>query len=161
MTGRETLTTPDLLGFAGIAPVTVPALPLATQLAEKLHAYTRTYEDGRPSSRTKDLIDLALVAALFPLDAHELRIAIDAVFARRATHQPPDALPAPPPSWRTAYRRIASDVGLSDDLDAGHTAAAAMLDPVLRHHVTTGTWDPGGQLWHRSVPTVRRLGQAG
>ncbi len=100
--GYETLTTPDLLGFAGVAPVTVPALPLATQVAEKLHAYTRTYEGGRPRTRTKDLIDLALVAALFPLDAHELRTAIDTVFARRATHQPPDALPTPPPTWRTA-----------------------------------------------------------
>jgi len=128
VTGCETLTTPDLLGFAGIPPVTVPALPLVTQLAEKLHAYTRTYEGGRPSTRTKDLVDLALVAALFPLDAHELRTAIDAVFARRATHQPPDALPAPAPTWRTAYRRLASAVRLSDDLDVGHTAAAAMLD---------------------------------
>ena len=94
VTGHETLTTPDLLGFAGVAPVTVPALPLATQVAY-LHAYTRTFEGGRPSTRTKDLIDLALVAALFPLDAHELRTAIDTVFARRATHQPPDALPKP------------------------------------------------------------------
>jgi hypothetical protein len=107
--GCETLTTPDLLGFAGIPPVTVPALPLATQLAEKLHDYTRTYGGGRPITRTKDLIDLALVAALFPLEAHELRTAIDALFARRATHQPPDAVPAPAPTWRTAVSLQLSD----------------------------------------------------
>jgi hypothetical protein len=160
-TGRETLTTPDLLGFAGIPPVTVPALPLATQLAEKLHAYTRTYEGGRPSTRTKDLVDLALVAALFPLDAHELRTAIDAVFAKRAAHRPPDALPTPTPSWRTAYLRLATTVGISDDLDAGHAAAAAMLDPILGHRVSSGTWDPSDQAWHRVVAPLRSPGQAG
>jgi hypothetical protein len=160
-TGRETLTTPDLLGFAGIPPVTVPALPLATQLAEKLHAYTRTYEGGRPSTRTKDLVDLALIAALFPVDAHELRTAIDAVFARRAAQRPPDALPAPTPDWRTAYRMLATTVGISDDLDAGHAAAAAMLDPVLGNHVTSGAWDPSDQAWHRLVPPVHPPGQAG
>jgi hypothetical protein len=56
----DSVTTSDLLGFAGIEPVVVPAVSLATQLAEKLHAYTRTYEGGRVSSRVKDLIDLAL-----------------------------------------------------------------------------------------------------
>jgi hypothetical protein len=159
--GFERLTTPNLLGFADIAPVIVPALPLATQVAEKLHAYTRTYENGRPSSRTKDLIDLALVSGLFPLGALELRTAIDAVFARRATHQPPDALPAPPPTWRTAYRRLASSVGLEDDLDVGHKAAAAMLDPVLRHIVATGTWDPSDRVWHINVPTNQPPSQDG
>lgn len=61
-TGVELLTTPDLLGFAEIEPVTVPALPLAVQVAEKLHAYTRVYDGGRAGTRTKDLIDLALIA---------------------------------------------------------------------------------------------------
>lgn len=145
--GREALITSDLLGFAGIPPVTVPALPLATQLAEKLHAYTRTYEGGRPSTRTKDLVDLALVAALFPVDASELKAAIDAVFACRAAHRPPDALPTPTPNWRTAYRALATSVGISDDLDVGHAAAASMLDPVLGKDVTSGTWDPSGQCW--------------
>jgi hypothetical protein len=43
---EDLLTTPDLLGFAGIPRVTVPTLPLATQVAEKVHAYTRTSEVG-------------------------------------------------------------------------------------------------------------------
>lgn len=38
----ETLTVPNLLAFAGLEPVTVPASPLELQTAEKLHAYTRT-----------------------------------------------------------------------------------------------------------------------
>ena len=143
----ELLMTPDLLGFADIDPVTVPALPLAAQVAEKLHAYTRVYEGGRASSRAKDLIDLALIAHLFPLEAQKVREAIDAVFAQRATHQPPAVLSPPPAHWRSPFQRLALAVGLADDLDAGHNCAAAMLDPVLQRTVTTGTWHPDTQRW--------------
>jgi hypothetical protein len=60
----ETLRTEDLLGFAGIKPVEVDAVPLELQVAEKLHAYTRTYEGERKSTRPKDLVDLALRSRL-------------------------------------------------------------------------------------------------
>lgn len=146
-TGVELLRTPDLLGFAEIEPVTVPALPLASQVAEKLHAYTRVYDGGRASTRTKDLIDLALIAHLFPLDAREVLEAIDAVFTHRATHGPPAILPSPPAQWRTPFQRMALTLGLDDDLDAGHLVAAAMLDPVLERIVTVGTWNPDAQRW--------------
>ena len=36
---------PDLLAFAGIDPVVVPALPLEFGVAEKVHAYTRAYAE--------------------------------------------------------------------------------------------------------------------
>ena len=144
---QDLLTTPDLLGFAGIPRVAVPTLPLAAQVAEKLHAYTRTYEGGRASTRTKDLVDLALIAELFPMEATTLRTAIDAVVARRATHEVPGALPPPPGDWRAPYQRLAIVVGLDPSLQAGHAAAAAMLDPVLGRHVTAGSWDPGSGGW--------------
>lgn len=146
-TGVELLTTPDLLGFAEIEPVTVPALPLANQVAEKLHAYTRVWEGARVSTRTKDLIDLALITRLFPLEAREVREAIDTVFTHRATHEPPTALPPPPAQWRSPFQRLALTLGLDGDLDAGHACAAAMLDPVLQRTVTVGRWDPGPQEW--------------
>jgi hypothetical protein len=46
--------TTNLLDFAGFEPVVVPALPLEIHVAEKLHAYTRPYGQGRrtPGSRT-------------------------------------------------------------------------------------------------------------
>jgi hypothetical protein len=62
----EHITTPDLLAFAGIEPVTVQAIPVELHVAEKLHAYTRIYEGSRPSTRAKDLVDLALMAAVSP-----------------------------------------------------------------------------------------------
>src|SRR5262249_56064464 len=44
----ERLRGPDLLSFAEIAPIEAPALPLKQHVAEKVHAYTRTYA-CRPS----------------------------------------------------------------------------------------------------------------
>lgn len=143
----EILTTPDLLGFAGIAPVSVPTIPIVVQIAEKLHAYSRVYEGGRVSSRAKDLVDLALIASLFALDAEELRQTIETTFTARSTDELPRAVPPPPAPWQTPFRQLATTVGLDGDLDAGHHTVAAMLDPILDHHVQAGMWNPEIQCW--------------
>ncbi len=108
----DLLTTPSLLSFAGIEPIAVPALPLELQVSEKLHAYTRVYEGGRMSSRTKDLVDLVLIACLFSLDAAALCSAIETTFEGRTAHVRPPSLPAPPALWRTPFREMASAVGV-------------------------------------------------
>jgi hypothetical protein len=143
----EMLTTQDLLAFAGIDPVRVPTAPLELQVAEKLHAYTRTYEGSRPSTRTKDLVDLALIAELSPLEAAALREAIETTFARRTTHPVPTVLPAPPRAWRTAFRQLAEAVGLPPELEHGHANPATLLDPVLKSADISGAWDPGTRRW--------------
>lgn len=144
----EFLTTPDLLGFAGIDRVLVPAIPVTRQAAEKLHAYTRRYEGGRSSSRTKDLVDLALIAHLFTLDAAALGLELRRVFEGRDTHDLPAELPNPPADWRAPYRQLAAEVGLEGDLDAGRAAVAALLDPILQNRVSAGMWDPEARQWN-------------
>lgn len=144
--GAEILTTPDLLAFAGIAPVAVPAIPIVVQVAEKLHAYSRVYEGGRVSSRAKDLVDLALIASLFAIDADELRHAIETTFAARGTQESPRAVPPPPAPWQTPFRQLAT-TGLDGDLDTGHHTVAAMLDPIFDHHVQDGMWNPEARRW--------------
>jgi hypothetical protein len=69
----DMIVAPDLLGFADLPPVRVPTLPLARHVAEKVHAYTRSYgvNDDQPSSRVKDLVDLALLAGTQQFDAGE------------------------------------------------------------------------------------------
>jgi hypothetical protein len=79
---------PDLLGFAGISPIEVPALPLELHVAEKLHAYTRDY-GGRQSSRVKDLVDLVLISSTAEFEAVRLRHAIDLTFTSRNTQVVP------------------------------------------------------------------------
>jgi hypothetical protein len=138
---------PGLLAFAGIDPVDVPALPLAFAVAEKVHAYTRSYGDrGIASTRVKDLVDLVLVAHEATLDAARLREALDVTFERRATHPLPPRLPAPPADWRVPYGRMCRDIGLDPNLGAGHGLAAALLDPVLAG-TAGGTWDPAARSW--------------
>lgn len=143
----ESLTMPDVLGFAGIAPVHVPAISLAQQAAEKLHAYTRRYEGDRVSSRAKDLVDLVLIAELFPFGAGELRHAVEAIFTARGTHPRPVGLPRPPNEWAVPFRQLASSVGVTGDLIEGHSIAAALLDPVLDDRATNRTWHPQNQEW--------------
>jgi hypothetical protein len=143
----DTLTTEALLAFAEIPPVEVLAVPLELQVAEKLHAYTRTYEGGRPSTRAKDLVDLALIAATSTLDAALLRAAINTAFTRRSTHPLPTILPQPPGDWATQYRHLAQEVGAPTDLGAGHAEASALLAPILSGEITNGVWSPARQQW--------------
>lgn len=143
----EYLQLPDLMSFAGIEAVAIPATTLTRQAAEKVHAYTRRYDNARPSTRTKDLVDLALIAHEFSLDAAALSADLGRVFATRATHELPTDLPSPPGDWRLPYRRMATEVGIDPDLDAGHVAVAAMLNPVLRNEVSSGVWSANERRW--------------
>jgi hypothetical protein len=145
--GVETLRTDDLLAFAGIEPIGIPAISIELQIAEKLHAYTQTYEGGRGSTRVKDLVDLALIAELTSPDATTLRREVESIFSRREAHSPPRSLPSPPPDWALPFGRLAEEVGLSTELVVGHREAAAMLDPVLEGKVIDGEWSPAGREW--------------
>jgi hypothetical protein len=143
----ETLRTDDFLGFAEIEPVEVQAVPLELRVAEKLHAYARVYEGRRISTRTKDLVDLALIAELSRLDAAVLGREIDTIFELRGTHATPASLPPPPTEWAVPFRRLAEEVGVPADLKAGHSVAAALLDPILSGEVDSGTWDSARRRW--------------
>lgn len=143
----ETLTLPPLLAFAGVEPASVLAVPLAAQIAEKLHAYARIYEGGRPSSRVKDLVDLVLVANEFSIRANDVRTAIDAVFATRASGPIPAQVPDPPDAWRVPYRSLASALGESPDLSHGHSVVARMLNPILSGATVSGMWSPESREW--------------
>jgi predicted nucleotidyltransferase component of viral defense system len=133
----------ELLAFAGVPPTTVRAIAIEQHLAEKLHAYTRIYASGRTSSRVKDLVDVDVIANTTVIDAAELPEAVDATFTRRGTHPVPAALPPPPADWAPAWRRLAADVPVPDDLNAGYRLAAELFDPILDGTVTIGRWRPG------------------
>lgn len=143
----ETLNTDDFLAFAGITPIEIEAVALETQVAEKLHALTRTYEGGRTSTRTKDLVDIVLVSTLSRFDAATLKREIDEVFTTRDTHPLPYAVPLPPPNWDEPFRRLADEVGIPNKLTRGHRDAAALLDPILSGEITAGAWEPENQHW--------------
>lgn len=139
---------PDLLAFASIEPLVVPALPLAVHVAEKVHAYTRGYGPaGVRSTRVKDLVDLVLISRSASFDAGTLRQALAWTFQERGAQSLPPVFPHPPGDWALPFRRMAGDAALTPDLAAGHRAAAAFLDPVLGAEVTGATWDAESCAW--------------
>lgn len=152
LSGADTLRGPELLEFADIHAVEVPAIPLVRHVAEKLHAYTRAYgRSARPSSRVKDLVDLALIASEADLDAAHLRQQLDATFKSRGTHGLPTELPKPPDDWTVPYGKLAREVGIPERIEEGHARAAAMLDAVLSGHVADGAWDPRAGAWRAAL----------
>ncbi|MGI8475829.1 MAG: nucleotidyl transferase AbiEii/AbiGii toxin family protein [Thermomicrobiales bacterium] len=149
--GRDELITgTDLLGFAGMAPIRVPILPLEQHVAEKLHAYTRKYSGGRMSSRVKDLIDIVLIQGSFSMSAGALRRSLETTFDQRATHATPKNLPVPPSDWEEPYKVLAEQVGLEPNLSDGFRVAADFLDPVLGgggRPRSGDRWDPRQGIW--------------
>ncbi|MEW6232662.1 MAG: nucleotidyl transferase AbiEii/AbiGii toxin family protein [Chloroflexota bacterium] len=139
---------PDLLSFAGINPIEVPVLPLEQHVAEKVHAYTRSYAGGHLSSRVKDLIDLVLILSNSAFHAGCLRRALHATSDTRGTHTLPTTLPSPPPHWGPAYRKMATEVGLNPDISVGYGQVAAFLDPILGGTVPDSAhWDSTRRTW--------------
>jgi hypothetical protein len=132
VTPPERLTLPPLLEFAAIAPTTVQCYPLTQQIAEKVHAYSQVYASGE-STRVKDLVDILLIAGLSGgMHATDLRKALEATFAQRATRLP-QVLGEPPTSWSKSFRLMAEEVELeSTSLDDAVERAKAFLDPILQ-----------------------------
>jgi predicted nucleotidyltransferase component of viral defense system len=143
----EPLLGADALEFADVAALQLPVISLEQHVAEKLHAYTGAFgRDQRESTRVKDLVDLVLIGEMAELDAKRLRIALAATFEQRGRQPLPNALPAPPSSWARPYAGLAREVGVADDMEAGHAAAARLLDPVLRSEAG-GHWESEAQRW--------------
>ena len=134
----------DLLTFVGLPVPVFRAYPVATHIAEKLHAYTMPRP--RANSRVKDLPDIALLATIAELDGASVVSAVHATFAHRATHAVPASLPEPAPAWEPVYARMAA----ADDLrwrTLGELtdAVRAFLDPALAGH--EGRWDAATWTW--------------
>ena len=111
-------------------PFEVLLIPLERQIAEKLHAYTRTYKGGG-TTRARDLVDLLLIRQHERVDLRRLRETVRRVLLRRATHAGPERVPPPPASLALAYRREARHVTVVAGLDEAHQLLAQWLDPVL------------------------------
>jgi hypothetical protein len=143
----EVIIANDILGFAGIAPPRLRLYPIATHIAEKLHAYT--LPRSRPNSRVKDLPDIALLASAQPLAAARLRAALEQTFTFRNTHELPAALPEPSVEWAGPYEVMAREDKLAwATLAQVVAAASAFLDPVLTDALDA-QWDPSSWAWKK------------
>lgn len=103
-----------VLPVLGGEPFAVRSVDLTRHAAEKTHAYARIYAHERPSSRVKDLVDLALLVEQGLLEPAGYAHAVKAVFAERDTAAPPSDLPNPPGDWRAPFASMAADIGLDE-----------------------------------------------
>ena len=136
-----------LLEFAEIPSIAVPALAVEQHLAEKLHAYSRTYASDQPSSRVKDLVDVVVIAHTTAVDGKRLRQAMTAIFERRATHEPPKALASPPRDWVRPWATLVKHLPAEPDLASGFSVAAAFWNPMLSSEDGLVRWDPERLTW--------------
>jgi hypothetical protein len=140
----EVIAADDVLAFAGISPPELRVYPIASHIAEKLHAYTMPRP--RPNTRVKDLPDIALLASVQPLEAELLRVALSTTFEFRATHPLPPVLPDPPASWLTPYAEMARASALTwTTLEQLTVGVRAFINPLLAG--VSRTWDPAAWTW--------------
>ncbi len=114
----DIVTGEDWLGFAGVKASSFPVISAEQQFAEKLHAYTLPRGE-RVNTRTKDLIDMVLLVRGEKLDKGKVSAAIQATFARRATHKLPRDLEAPPQAWEAVFDALAKECHLAMNLREG------------------------------------------
>ena len=142
----ERLTGSGVLDFANVPRATISCYPLTSQIAEKLHAYTRAYEAGE-SSRVRDLVDILLIASFSRVKAPALLKALQATFEARDTHSLPSELPRHPAGWSGPYRRLAGELPLHwPTVAEAWQAARDFLNSVLQG-TAKGMWNPETWTW--------------
>jgi hypothetical protein len=150
---------PGLFADLGFGPATVPALPIAHQIAEKIHAITRLSKAGTPRTRVvKDLADLVMISVAEHPTARDVQTAVDAVFRAYKTHPLPSAVPATPTEWERDYREIAQELGIPLGLATADSMVQEFLNPVLQE-TARGVWDPARRRWiENGIPREQGAG---
>lgn len=123
------------------------AIAVEDQIADKACATMSTY-GGIPSSRSKDLIDLAILARTASIDARKLRSSVFTEAAHRHLHA--FSALAVPRSMTDPYAIGARSVAVLSDLLNPDDAVALvnkMLFPALSGEVEDGRWHPAEQKW--------------
>jgi hypothetical protein len=148
----EPLRTYDLLEFAGIEPVEVPAVLLEIRVAEMLYEYAR--RDGNLGiHQAICLIDLGEVVSRTHFHAFTLGVAIRQAFELH-NRSVPESLPSPDEDEEEVetFRRIADRAGSPTDLNDTFEELAALFDPILSGEVTMGVWDAYQRCWVSGRP---------
>lgn len=136
----------DWLSFSGVPTPDFRVYPLTTQLAEKLHAYTRPRD--QTNTRVKDLPDIVLIGTLSDgLRRSELVEALRRTFDHRQTHRVPRRFESPPETWRWPYEKLVSLSALPwASLDEAFRLASRFVQPALDGD-GDARWDAARWTW--------------
>lgn len=129
----ERLVIPPPVTAVGLDDVVVAAVDVHQHAAEKFHAMGRLYAGDRPSSRVKDLVDLALLSEAGLLtDQARLAERLVVVHRLRDDASPPAELPRPPSEWVDGYVRMVADLSLTfTTVDAAFDHVHALYRSVM------------------------------
>ncbi len=128
--------------------------PVANAMTEKVCAIMETHGKDRPSSRVKDLADLASYITSQPFSANEFRQEL--LLECRLRKLTPIKAFTTPSAWgssgfRASYRKSAKEAHLSteyEDLAETERAVKECIDVALSGSVDGKTWDPNLLQWH-------------
>ncbi|MFY1675139.1 nucleotidyl transferase AbiEii/AbiGii toxin family protein [Plantactinospora sp. WMMB334] len=134
----------------GLVRPTYRLFPLTDHIADKLCAIVEVHDQGgvaRPSTRIKDLVDLALIASTQCPQAKALRHAVVGGCAHRGLPLPERFAVPDVAVWRAGYPAKAREAtGVVPDFAEAVELVAALLDPVLTG-TAVGVWDPTSVSW--------------
>ena len=121
----------DWLAFAELHTKEVVAISLEQHFVEKIHAYTqpRVKQDN---SRSKDLVDMALLIRTGKLNISKVKAAMQIIFEFRGTHSVPNELELPPRSWGRPFTRMARECNLNTNLGEVFEEPCAFLEEVYK-----------------------------
>jgi hypothetical protein len=108
-TGEVDFVVPVIRGMVDMGlrvPSPVRCLNLSEQVAQKLHACTGLYSQGR----ARDVLDILLIDMLGGMDIAAVRAAAVTVFAARATHDFPPTIRIPV-EWQPELEALAKELG--------------------------------------------------
>jgi hypothetical protein len=120
----------DWLGFAGIASPSLYMIPREQQFAEKLHAYTLPRQ-GAANTRVRDLVDMVLLIQSGTMANDKVAEAIRVTIERRKTHALPNTLRMPPSEWQKPYKALASECGLSGQVEDAFAVLQMFMESIL------------------------------
>lgn len=153
--GSIMTTTPEAMSpsivveFDGLVPPTYLLYPVVDHLADKLCATFEKHGDsGNPSSRSRDLVDLVVLARTQTVDAAMLKTAIEAERLHRGL--PRIEAFAAPSEWERPYSSDAKTVSECEGYRTLYDAVALVgrfLDPILASGQPQGIWSPSHLSW--------------
>lgn len=125
--------------------------PINSTIADKVCAVIELH-DGRPSSRTKDLVDLAVILSTQTISAKHLRKKIE--LEARLRKLPEIKAFIIPETWTDSYQsvfsKLAKETGLPIQLQSMETAfefVTQCLNPALAGVMDDSQWDPDLLTW--------------
>lgn len=132
---------------------TIRSYPIENQIADKIAAmYELHRHAGQPSTRHRDLYDLALIALELSVDAADLAHALRIQAQVRGLTLPQE-LRLPSSAWVDGYARLIRNMPHPrkeiTDVNEALRIAGALVDPVLTasEGTATGTWSPSIRRW--------------